>query len=164
MSQANLTPKPLGLRPQTSGVGVQNMLKIDDKDDELVTLRNLLSRKDEELLEVRVRTLYGMVDTVTVFTTQGNPVRKNVLFLKTKPAHSLSAPDVPKLLAAMGLTKQKLVLRMPRAMTGLALLIGDKYRLVWTAVAKEYAKVAVQVHTQAKLVLLNRVLRLSSPR
>lgn len=103
-------------------------------------LEDELARKDEELLNMRVRTLFGMVDAVRVDSASSTAETKQVLFLKRSAASRIQAPDVPKLLAAMGLSDHKLVLRLPRAMSGLALEAIRSVNKVWSGTAQRFCQ------------------------
>ena len=78
-----------------------------------------LEKKKKQLQEMRLRTLYNMVDNVTIRSNAGQIYHKRVLYLTRAEAFEFGLRDIPRVLTTLGITEHTLVIRFPRSMGGL---------------------------------------------
>ena len=78
-----------------------------------------LEKKKKQLQEMRLRTLYNMVENVTIRLEAGHVYHKRVLYLTRDEAFEFGLRDIPRVLTTLGITEHTLVIRFPRSMGGL---------------------------------------------
>ena len=78
-----------------------------------------LEKKKKQLQEMRLRTLYNMVENVTIRLEAGQIYHKRVLYLTREEAFEFGLRDIPRVLTTLGVTEHTLVIRFPRSMGGL---------------------------------------------
>lgn len=114
--------------------------KMEETDEaELRRTKEKLAAMEKELSEVRLRTLHGMVQKHQL-VLGGISATRHSIFLKRGVAFEMSRADIPKLVDAMGLTKQKLIFRLSTSASGLARSILQRKRKLWSRVGYHYAQ------------------------
>ena len=96
----------------SEGDNAKGALDGDDDDDDIGDAPDRGS-VDEELQDIKIRTMYRMVKEVDLSSATGRPTPASFLYLTNKQAMSVTLATIPRLLEEMNITDIEMVLRAP---------------------------------------------------